>query len=206
MNIPSIPPPIDIVPSEELPYNERMFRASCNVNPLHYTRVVEPVPEWTALLSKVAELLARPSAIVVATGPRGTGKTQAAAEIMRAYHRANRFPLYRTAKEFFGLLRASFSSSETSEHTIIAQHIAPQLLVLDEIQVRGDTTYELDTLTHLIDARYAAMKRKLLISNLPKRSTANGGPCIEDSLGASIISRIQETGAVVVFDCKSFRG
>lgn len=202
MNIPAIPPiSQDAKPDD---WRERIFRESCNP-PIRHCEVSEQQGKnWASNRSSVASALINHGAVVCVSGPRGSGKTQAAVSIMRQYHARNAFPLYRTALEFFYLLRATFGS-DRSEGVVMAQHISPALLVIDEVQVRGDTAFELDRLTYLVDARYRANRRTLLITNLPPRTKAGSGTCVEDSLGASIISRMSETGALIIFDGDNWR-
>ena len=203
MKMPEIPTPSpDAIP--EVDYREKAFRESCNAPVRHIETKCRQDNDWAMLAALTMTALRGVGAIVCVCGTRGTGKTQAAVQIMRDFHRSNLFPLYRTALELFYQLRATMGS-DVSEMTVMNQHVSPALLVIDEVQVRGETTFELDRLTYLIDARYRANKRTLLISNLPTRKTAKGGACIEDNLGASIVSRIQETGKVIVYDCESFR-
>ncbi len=202
MKIPELPPIGADVPLDD--WRERAFRASCNPPIRHCEVSPEPGQKWAANRARIMDALQAAGSVVCVSGPRGGGKTQAAVDIMRELHKRNVFPLYRTALEFFYLLRATFGS-DTSEGVVMAQHISPALLVLDEVQVRGETAFELDRLTYLVDARYRANRRTLLITNLPPRAKASGGPCVEDSLGASIISRMTETGALILFDGDNWR-
>lgn len=205
--MPSIPPmSADAVPAPGvLDYRMMQFKASCNVPELHHDTRVLDSPNWTGKFNELREALKKEAAVVCICGPRGTGKTQASVEVMRELFRDNRFPLYRTVLEFTFKLRASFGTS-TSEEVVMAQHISPWLLVLDELQVRNDKEFVNDRLTYIVDARYRAKKRTLLVSNLmPRKLAREGDGCFEDNVGPSIASRIQDFGAVIVFDGPSWR-
>ena len=47
-----------------------------------------------------------------------------------------------------------------------------KLLIIDEVQERAESGFENRLLTHLIDARYAAMRPTIIIANLAKRELA----------------------------------
>ena len=133
--------------------------------------------------------------ILILHGNRGPGKTRMAAELA-VYQRNTR---YTTAMRFFLEIRASFrAGSESSELEIISSLIATDLLIIDELQERGDTSFEDRLLTHLIDARYAAQRPTILIANLTK-------PELSKSLGPSIVSRLHENGAAIDCYWASFR-
>ena len=106
---------------------------------------------------------------------------------------------YRTAMRFFLEVRATFrKNSESSEMEVIDELAKSDLLILDEIQERGETPFEDRLLTHVIDARYAAMKPTILIANLSKSDLA-------ESLGKSIVDRARENGKSIEFTWPSYR-
>ncbi len=70
--------------------------------------------------------------------------------------------------------------------------------MIDELQLRSETAAEEVKLSEIVDARYKEKKDTLLISNL----------AVEDfnkMVGASIASRINETGEVHLCNWESFR-
>lgn len=175
-------------------------------------RYIEPLeaPEGGGWLAGVA--LGCPviesGGILVLHGKRGTGKTQMAAEIART----KRFPFdagtkadpkrsahYQTAMRFFLTVRATFKKgSDKTELEIIDRMTEPGLLVIDELQERGETAFEDRLLTHLIDARYGAKRPTILIANLTKDELGK-------SLGPSIVDRIRENGRCIDFTWNSYR-
>lgn len=151
--------------------------------------------EWLAAF-EVAKQKVQSNAILVLYGKRGTGKTRMAAELAIVAERSK----YRTAMRFFLEVRASYKKNAAqTELEIIDELAKTPLLILDEIQERGETAFEDRLLTHLIDARYAANKPTILIANLNKSE-------LTQTLGNSIVSRAQENGKSIEFNWDSYRG
>lgn len=159
--------------------------------------------EWNSKLVALETSLKKRGAIIALIGPRGTGKTQMAATA--AYSSASerlrigysRSARYCRVMEFFMAVKDSYNSS-TSERDAFDPFTRPQLLVLDEVQVRNESKWEDNALTFLIDSRYGACLSTILISN----QTVDG---FQSSMGDSIMSRISETGIIIMCNWKSFR-
>lgn len=135
--------------------------------------------------------------IIALVGGRGTGKTRMAAEVCREY--VPHSPKYMTAMELFLRIRSTYGgASKETEMSVIKDVSDCPLLVLDEIQERGNTEWEDRLLTHIIDQRYGNDKPTILIANLTKKELAG-------SLGASIVSRLQETGGIIELTGPSHR-
>lgn len=135
--------------------------------------------------------------IIALIGPRGTGKTRLAAESIRNHSPEK--AIYTTAMGLFLRIRASFGkSSKESEDQIVSELSRCPLLVLDEVQERGNTPWEDRLLTHILDRRYGAMSPTILIANLTLSA-------LVDCLGDSITSRLNETGGILQIDGPSFR-
>lgn len=165
--------------------------------PAKYLAAVKEPPHgepWLAALEVAADRVRR-KGIVVLYGKRGNGKTRMAAELSLLGGSS----CYRTAMRFFLEVRSSFRKDSTrSEMDILDELTQPALLVLDEIQERGETAFEDRLLTHIIDARYAAMRPTVLIANLTKAE-------LTDSLGPSIVDRARENGKSIEFNWESYR-
>ena len=170
--------------------------------------------EWQEAYQKALEI-AESGGIIVCYGRRGTGKTQIAVEIARnaklphsekpqkewtmQSHPEYRPAIYCKAMEIFIDLKNSFQRpSAPSEKAIIEKLASAAFLVIDEAHVRGETKYEDDKLTHIIDKRYDAMRPTMLITNLQRKEFAA-------QLSPSILSRIEEQGGGIECNWESFR-
>jgi DNA replication protein DnaC len=71
-------------------------------------------------------------------------------------------------------------------------------LIIDEAQVRGETKFEDDLLTTLIDKRYDGVRATMLITNLGRKEFAA-------TLSPSIISRIEQIGCGIECNWQSYR-
>lgn len=165
--------------------------------PEKYLHAVKEAPhgrEWLKAFDEAKECVKR-NGIVVLYGKRGGGKTRMAAELAVMVGRSR----YRTAMRFFLEVRATFKKgSEQTELEIVDDMAKADLLVIDEIQERGETAFEDRLLTHVVDARYAAMKPTVLIANLTKSG-------LTEALGTSIVDRARENGKSIEFNWPSYR-
>jgi DNA replication protein DnaC len=153
--------------------------------------------------------------ITILYGGYGTGKTRMAWEVARAHKskRPNigtggigwstitkkRPMIYTTAVNLFSTIKSTYiSGSEKSEKEVVSDYTEAALLVIDEVQERGETQYEDRQLTAIIDARYAAEMPTILISNYTWERLAS-------TLSPAVIDRIEENGAKLAFTWESFR-
>jgi len=145
------------------------------------------------------EILMAPG-IVALVGPRGTGKTQIAVSLAkRMMAECERSVLYLKVCDYFGLLKSEFGGGrEATTQSIRSTAHTKHLLVLDEVQERVHSDFEDREFVNMIDHRYAALKPTILISNQTVKGFA-------DSVGASVMSRLSENGAIVACDWPSFR-
>lgn len=134
-------------------------------------------------------------------GQRGTGKTLMAAWLSAALrqHGYMSHTFYFTAADLFGLMKSWYSASSGDAGHNNRLLIDVPLLVIDEMQERIESEHEDKMLTHLIDKRYGQCKPTLLIANLMPEAFAR-------HVGASIASRIQEGGTLMVCNWASYRG
>jgi hypothetical protein len=184
--------------------------------PKRYVDPIEPEGgEWKAGFALMLPVI-ESGGIGLLHGKRGNGKTRMAAEIARmarfphdvakgkgpagASQDPKRTPLYRTAMEFFVDVRSTYNkASETTEKKLIEHLASVGLLVIDELQERGESAFEDRLLTHLIDRRYGAMLPTILIANLTLEELTR-------QLGPSIVDRYRECGRRLEFTWDSYRG
>lgn len=137
--------------------------------------------------------------LVALLGVSGTGKTQIAVSVIHRCCEAQADCQYIRAFDLFRELRRGFGKdSEISESDIADKFADPQLLVIDELHNRGETKYEINALTNLLDVRYAEKRDTILIANQGKDEFAA-------AIGDSVVSRIHERGECIVCQWPSYR-
>jgi DNA replication protein DnaC len=162
-------------------------------------------PPWGECARKLTRLVDA-GAMVALLGTRGPGKTHMAcamiAEACRRSEWASDGPapaLYTKAMAIFLELRACCrSGAAASELDVLKRYRKLQLLVIDEIQERGETPFEDRILTYLLDERYAARKPTIMVGNLTPNQFAQ-------AMGPSVADRLRETGCVLHCEWDSFR-
>jgi DNA replication protein DnaC len=155
--------------------------------------------QWIDKRDKIIEKLGS-GFLIALVGKRGPGKTQIAQQaVLMATGHHGREARYVRAMTFFLNLRATYSDETDSEARVIADYRKPHLLVIDEMQERGDTPWEDRMLNHLIDLRYGDMRDTLIIANLQPAD-------LKAKLGESIVDRMRETGGIIECTWPSFRG
>ena len=177
-----------IMAESNIPKRHNLFESSSSTD-----------PEWDKKYCYMKERLNK-RGIFIFCGPRGTGKTQMTACLMKVFVKSNLLSAkYCSIMDIFIALKATYNG-EGKEHEVLHSFVRPALLVIDECHERSESKWENTMFTHLIDKRYACHKLcTILISNLmPDALLA--------SLGASILDRANETGGVVAFDnVRNFR-
>jgi len=161
---------------------------------------------WLDCARITAESLAE-GGIVILHGGKGCGKTFMAYDIgrygtfpqMTYSDRSPRPVIYKTAMRIFLEIRDTFHRKEVSELELMDEFADAALLIIDEIQERGETLFEDQKLTAIIDARYQHRRPTLIIGNY---ETAED---FASSVSPSILSRMQEGGGAIHCDWPSFR-
>jgi DNA replication protein DnaC len=139
---------------------------------------------------------------LVMVGKPGTGKTHLGFSILRQLmNKSDRFTgrligvsdLFRSIKETWQ------RGSKKTEKEVIAELIAPHLLVIDEIGVQFDSQAERSLLYDVINGRYQEVLPTVVISNLPREELAG-------VIGFRTFDRLRENGGLLVsFDWDSHR-
>jgi DNA replication protein DnaC len=149
--------------------------------------------QWKAAFIQAINVIDN-NGILILHGDVGNGKTRMAAELSLYVGQSR----YRKALRFFLEIRASYKHPTITEMDIMDDLARAKLLILDELQVRGDTPAEDRLITTLIDDRYASKKPTILIANLTEEG-------LQKSLSASVIDRFRENGLSIEFTWPSFR-
>lgn len=138
--------------------------------------------------------------IVALIGEIGAGKTYLACALINAMTAIGRLAMYTTAFDYILAVRKTFNGGESDQSDVENAHIKPELLVLDEMQVRGETTHEELLLLRLIDKRYQYNRATLLLSNHATKEE------FRERIDARIWDRMKDGGGVRVVDWPSLRG
>lgn len=156
--------------------------------------------EWTTLrddLVKQSEFAA--GYLVALLGKRGLGKTELVVSAIHQLCQRGVSCRYVKALDLFRHIRTAFGQkSAESEEKIIAEYAGFNFLVIDELSQRGETDFENNSLTNILDLRYDGRKCTVLIANHSKAEFA-------EAVGNSIVSRMHETGSAIVCDWPSYR-
>lgn len=168
--------------------------------PKRHTRLIDNFSspkEWVATRERLYDRIGS-GFLVALVGKRGPGKTQIAQQVILAANATHRTALYTRAMSIFLDVRATYADDDLAELDVIKKYRAPQMLVIDEMQERGETPWEDRILNHLIDLRYGDMTDTLLIANLTPKA-------FQASVGESIADRLRETGGIVECTWESMR-
>ena len=154
--------------------------------------------QWGEAYNKLQQVIEQ-NGLVVITGERGSGKTQAAVNAIWDGCKAGYSGRYTLLRELSMELRSAFKpNSNDTEKQTIETFIGPHLLVVDECQEGMETDFERRSLTMIVDKRYMVMKPTILMGNIAREK-------ISECFGSSISSRISECGGVIEFSGWNFR-
>lgn len=192
-------PPMHIKPiASKVPETVQVLRDKAGIPPRHRYEIQDGTGRWHETRAAIVKRLGNGFLLAV-TGVQGTGKTQLGSAVIYTATSLNLPCKYAVAMDFFIALKSTFEDgARLNEAQVIASFVKPKLLVLDEMDERSESAWENRLLFHMINQRYNNMVDTLLISRQPEQNFL-------DSLGASITSRIQETGGSIVCDWESFR-
>jgi DNA replication protein DnaC len=138
-------------------------------------------------------------------GNVGTGKTLLACGMLtdETYDRDGTYMedgLYCTVAQLMRRIKMTWKKeSAETEQDVFSKLAKLGLLVIDEIGVQFNSDTERCLLTELINDRYNAQQRTILVSNLTLKE-------FTQVVGERIVDRFREGGKVLVFDWASERG
>ncbi len=150
-----------------------------------------------AIVTKLGSACLSEAGIALVVGNRGTGKTQIAVEL--AIHwctKRQTGAFYTRAGDLFAAMKREFDAGNAG--AMMAKCSAVGLLIIDEMQEVMGTKWEDTELTRLLDHRYADQRPTVLIANAKPEQLVR-------ALGASVMDRIAEAGAIVEMTGASHR-
>lgn len=160
---------------------DKEFRDAC------LTSIDPRLPEkFRQLAGVLGQMLDEPAQLAI-VGDRGRGKSWLVSAAVNAFCDVGRRGVYRRTRQFFTeLSKADWPVKDS----VRAAYLSPELLVLDEVQVRdGEREWQDNELTDLVDRRWANGRSTVLLANLKPAE-------LWTNLGASIQRRVIETGGV----------
>ncbi|HBO2594067.1 TPA: ATP-binding protein [Pseudomonas aeruginosa] len=158
----------------------------------------EALLDLQAYADDFADVLAQGRCLLL-VGRTGTGKTHLSCAVANSIVRRGYTALFRTVQEVIRHVRSSWGPGGRPEEEAIAELVAPDLLILDEVGVQYGKEAELVTLFDVMNARYSACKPSIVLSNLTLEE-------IEVFLGQRVMDRLRENGGrAVSFNWESER-
>lgn len=175
-----------------------MLRGDWNAPRRHVDFAPAVTGPWGDAFTKLSKRLGS-GFLVALIGTRGNGKTQIGVELMKVSTDNLKSARFTTATRFFMAMKSTYrKDSEETEAGVLATFCKPSLLVIDEAARRAETTWENNLLFELLNDRYNALKDTIMICNMGRAE-------FEQSLGASLVSRMNETGGIIECNWPSFR-
>lgn len=169
---------------------------ACNIPLLHWRRQVI-AGQWESVRKRLSD--APRGSLHCLCGGRGVGKTQIAIEVARPWLLSGRRCLYATPVEIIERLSSARRwKSEESEVEASEEYATARLLIVDEYGRNPMPAADQERLLTILDRRYRAQKSSLLICNAPANR-------VNEILGDSLTSRLNECGGVIACDWPSFR-
>lgn len=174
------------------------LRADWNAPLRHASFTPEVTGPWGDAFRKLSNRLGS-GFLVALIGTRGNGKTQIGVELMKVSTDNLKSALFTTATGFFMAVKATYRrDAQETEAGVLKVYCKPSLLVIDEAARRAETGWENNLLFELLNQRYNGMTDTIMICNM-------GRADFEQSLGASLVSRMNETGGIIDCNWPSFR-
>lgn len=154
---------------------------------------------WTTALDKVTRVILR-DGMAALIGTPGSGKTQIAVEVTKAYLRATSTignVRYEVLSDAYGFIREAYGPGALrTEMSVIGDFTFPRLLILDEIDKPAGSAAEQRLLHRILDKRYRNCLPTLLIGNCPDNESLAKLLDGTDGIGP-LSDRLRQTGGIV---------
>jgi DNA replication protein DnaC len=145
-------------------------------------------------------------------GQQGVGKTHLAVSIIKGLMRRKAVPcMFRAFPELLKEIQMSYSPiSESSELSLLAPVLDTDVLVLDELGSQTPSTWVKDTVSYILNYRYAENKVTIFTTNYldsedPMSSKKGLFYSLRDRIGDQMRSRLYEMCKAIVMAGNDFR-
>jgi DNA replication protein DnaC len=145
-------------------------------------------------------------------GPPGVGKTHLAVGIIKGLMKLKGVPcLFRTFPELLKEIQISYSPiSQSSEYSLLSPVLDTEVLVLDELGAQTPSAWVKDTVSYIINYRYAESKVTIFTTNLLDKDEPVGNPkgvayTLEERIGPQMRSRLFEMCKTLIVTGNDFR-
>lgn len=145
-------------------------------------------------------------------GPIGTGKTMLASCLALDLIRCGKAVLWSNVGDLLRSLRATFSSKEQNEETVIERFAQASILVLDDLGKERPTEWAAEQLFAIFNRRYDYGKPTIITTNysgsdLIKRLTPKPDMSgyADDTTARAIVDRLRGTASTIILEGDSKR-
>jgi DNA replication protein DnaC len=139
-------------------------------------------------------------------GNCGVGKTHLAVAVLRGIIDKGARCLFYDFGALLKAIQSSYSSNhQDSESDVLTPVFDAEVLVLDELGAARPTEWALDTMLHIIRARYNDRRLTIFTSNYLDEPAGRDGETLEDRIGVRLRSRLYQMCQTVVIDGDDYR-
>lgn len=139
-------------------------------------------------------------------GSCGVGKTHLAVAVLRALIEKGARCLFYDFGALLKAIQATYNPNTlTSELEILSPVFDAEVLVLDELGASKPTEWVLDTMLHIIRARYNDRRLTIFTSNYLDECEGRERETLEDRIGVRLRSRLYQMCQTVVIDGEDYR-
>lgn len=139
-------------------------------------------------------------------GPCGVGKTHLAVSALKALVERGHEALFYDYRELLKEIQASYNrESQATEMDVLEPVLKIEVLMLDDLGASKPSAWALETVGHILNARYNEKRVTLLTTNYLDEPDRPGEERLADRIGQRIRSRLYEMCRTVQIVAPDFR-